>query len=1221
MSIEHKDIDFLKGKFEDGDRPVGEDFARLIDSCHNTYQDTDVTITGTLETQGATTLVGATHINSSLRVDTTFDVIGESILHGVVSVLGDTLLDKKLTVTGTTTLKSACEVLGATVLRGQLAVNDAVSLSDTLTVQHATNLQGALNVTGLTTLHGRLSASDTIHVAGDMHVAAFTNLNTLNVAGFTNTSDINITGEMSVTDDAVFDSDVHIKGNITVDGEAYLNADVSGTINVGDTDQDNVSFRADVNSDVNVRKDATYNLGSVDKKWSKLYVDEIVVDGVVDGRDVSQDGDVLDTLSQHSNKWSDTHSVVSSTSGDWNTTRDIVDTGHAGWNDTRTVVQSNSSDWLIDKLVNLHDVDGTGIQNNSILRYESSTEKWVASTVEDETVKATAELIVYDHGSDNEIPVDGLTLILTDNHQAGPYRIVTFTADSSQLSGTNNRLDEHNYTYGTSGLSAAPTDQNLLATLVTDVINVANDNGDLDIVADSAGSTIVLLQQNAGPGGNTDITGTAVGNSNDAFLHGVNTNAHHPAFTGGANLNSFASLDDTPAGYGADANKFVKVNTSNNGLEFVEHDSNSWDAVVTTVRSNSASWEETADIQALSNSISTSGDWVSTHTTVNTSSADWNSTYTGVNAVSANWDTTHTTVSTNSAEWESTYSTTSTYSGDWEDAHSTVQINSGGWQDAYTDVGHNKTSWSNTYTSVRDTSANWSSTHTNVNTNSANWNSTHTNVNTNSANWSDVHNFVSTTSGTGTGFAVLDATGKVKTDQIPELSITSVHTAANPGNVAALAPAGGIQRGDVVIVTATYDNLIAFEDNPSGTYDSGTKLYDGYNKLRLPADLVQTVNGNYGPSVTLDSDDIPEGAVKKFVTSTQKSNIDTVYNTVWSNSASWEETADIQALANAISVVSGDWASTHTTTNTNSADWESTYISVNAVSASWDSTHTTVNINSADWNSAHTTVNTSSGQWNDTHTWVSSDSATNNTAYNNNTYVNVSGDTMTGTLQIVGGELEVGGNVTVAGDLIHQNDTGTRVSFSPKTITLEANGDEYITIDATNPTPNAVIVNDPASDPVHFMVRSTSDPNAFHVNGATGSVGIGTSATNHELVVMGTISATGDTHIDGTCAVGGEVQVGSDLKVTGEMLSAGTALHEIFSTSTNIVGDLTVNGDINTTGDTFTDGKLSGSQIHSTQYQTTTGANVVVSGVTQDVNIGGHILHIVNGLIVGVTDE
>ena len=58
MTIEHQDIEYLKKKFEDGDRPVGDDFANLLESCHNTRQDTNVTITGSLSVQKIATVDG-----------------------------------------------------------------------------------------------------------------------------------------------------------------------------------------------------------------------------------------------------------------------------------------------------------------------------------------------------------------------------------------------------------------------------------------------------------------------------------------------------------------------------------------------------------------------------------------------------------------------------------------------------------------------------------------------------------------------------------------------------------------------------------------------------------------------------------------------------------------------------------------------------------------------------------------------------------------------------------------------------------------------------------------------------------------------------------------------------------------------------------------------------------------------------------------------------------
>ena len=115
-----------------------------------------------------------------------------------------------------------------------------------------------------------------------------------------------------------------------------------------------------------------------------------------------------------------------------------------------------------------------------------------------------------------------------------------------------------------------------------------------------------------------------------------------------------------------------------------------------------------------------------------------------------------------------------------------------------------------------------------------------TTVNNNSGNW-----------------AVLDNTGKLLESQIPELSITQTYTVQNTEEVATLNPAEGIQRGDIVIVYNTYDNLVAKQDNPTGTYDASTKSYTGYSKLARPDAYVTAVNDKYG-NVVLTSDDIDD---------------------------------------------------------------------------------------------------------------------------------------------------------------------------------------------------------------------------------------------------------------------------------------------------------------------------------------------------------------------------
>ena len=57
-AFEHKSLQWLREKFETGDVPTGYDFARLIDSCHNSLAHTDSIITGSLTVSGDITCLG-----------------------------------------------------------------------------------------------------------------------------------------------------------------------------------------------------------------------------------------------------------------------------------------------------------------------------------------------------------------------------------------------------------------------------------------------------------------------------------------------------------------------------------------------------------------------------------------------------------------------------------------------------------------------------------------------------------------------------------------------------------------------------------------------------------------------------------------------------------------------------------------------------------------------------------------------------------------------------------------------------------------------------------------------------------------------------------------------------------------------------------------------------------------------------------------------------------
>jgi hypothetical protein len=710
-------------------------------------------------------------------------------------------------------------------------------------------------------------------------------------------------------------------------------------------------------------------------------------------------------------------------------------------------------------------------------------------------------------------------------------------------------------------------------------------------------------------------------------------------------LDTFISLTDTLVSYAGNGERFLKVNNTETGIYAAELDTADWDDARSTVSTFSASWEESADIQAVADDVATVG----------AVSGGWNDTKARVDISGADWDATATHVSHGMASWWSVYNDVSVISGDWNDARTTLGVTSGDWNDTRSTLNGVSGDWNDTRSSLQAASGDWNESQSVVNSTSANWNSVYSHIN----------------SVSGQGLATVDAQGKLLVDQIPELSITRVHTANNPGDVELLNPTTGIQVGDVVVVMSTHDNIIALVDDPSGAYDSGTKDYTGYAKLAMPDGLVQTVNGKPGPSVVLNPDDfLDDVTAHKFVSQQNIDDWNDARTTLGTASGDWNDTRT------SLQATSGDWNDTRSTLNSVSGDWNDTRSSLMAVSGDWSESQSVVNGTSGNWNESQSVVSGTSGDWNDTrssmvatsgdwndtrsslmstsgvwnsvYSFVNADSATNNTTYNDDTFVNVSGDTMTGNLDIDGGELIVGGNITMAGDLIHQNDTGTRVSFNDDIISIETNGQEFITIDGTAPTPDAVIINDPAAKAIHFQIKSPTDNDLLFVDSLEDQIGIGTSNITNgvKLEVAGDIKSRN---------ILAEEITAKHISVStgGSIVSAGEDLLDIFSTDTDVHGDLTVHGSVSSRDEAIvagtatvsgalilgndinlpnspctvtgaiavTDG-LSGRTITAQDsYTTFNNAGERVFGATQDVNIGGHVLHIVNGIIVKVTDE
>jgi hypothetical protein len=283
----------------------------------------------------------------------------------------------------------------------------------------------------------------------------------------------------------------------------------------------------------------------------------------------------------------------------------------------------------------------------------------------------------------------------------------------------------------------------------------------------------------------------------------------------GQHVDTFLELHDTPVAY-TGADEFIKVNQDGDGIAFVTHDTQSWNDTYSVVKSNSASWAEQTDVTDLTN-------------TVATNSASW-AEQTDVTDLISNFDNISSVVTTNSASWAEQTDVTG--------LTNTVATNSASWAEQ---------------TDVTDLTSNFSNISSVVTTNSASW-AEQTDITDITSELSQVTTTIATNSA---GWAVLDNQGKLVESQIPELSITQTYTVQNAEDVSLLNPAEGLQRGDIVIVTSMYDNLIAKQDNPAGTYDSTTKTYSGYSKLARPSAYVTSVNEMYG-NVIIESDNISD---------------------------------------------------------------------------------------------------------------------------------------------------------------------------------------------------------------------------------------------------------------------------------------------------------------------------------------------------------------------------
>jgi len=567
--------------------------------------------------------------------------------------------------------------------------------------------------------------------------------------------------------------------------------------------------------------------------------DTLTVDGKINTRDVAADGSKLDTLD--------------------------------------SFVRSNSDSW--EETDHILSVSSTIETVSSVLSNNIYTLNNTLSTYIDDNISAVDSKI-----DDNISAVDSK---IDDNISAVDSKIdLNVTQLTSSINNNINTID---------------TNADNINTRV-DNINIELDELEVDVgalnttVADNSASWGVDENTNT-LGGLVDVVTTGA-EHNSVLKYDTTEQLWLPATDlhgEGQHVDTFLELHDTPVAF-TGSDEFIKVNQSGDGIAFVSHETQVWDDVSNVVTTNSASWAEQTDVSDLTNVVTTnSASWaeqtdVSDLTTVvSTNSASWaeqtdvSDLTTVVSTNSASWaeqtdvsDLTNV-VTTNSASWAEQTDVSGLVS-DIADVTTAVSSNSSNWAEQ-TDVSGLVSDIADVTNVVTTNSASWAeqtdvSDLTNVvTTNSANWAeqtdvSDLTNVvTTNSASWaeqtdvsglvSDIADVTTAVSSNSSNWAVLNSQGKLVESQIPELSITQTYTVQNKEEVTTLNPAEGIQRGDIVIVSTAYDNLIAKVDNPSGVYDQSTKTYSGYSKLSRPDAYVTSVNEMYG-NVVIETDSITD---------------------------------------------------------------------------------------------------------------------------------------------------------------------------------------------------------------------------------------------------------------------------------------------------------------------------------------------------------------------------
>lgn len=332
-----------------------------------------------------------------------------------------------------------------------------------------------------------------------------------------------------------------------------------------------------------------------------------------------------------------------------------------------------------------------------------------------------------------------------------------------------------------------------------------------------------------------------------------------------------------------------------------------WNTAYTLVRDNSASWEESADITAIT-------------TTVATNSANWNAGYGTVNALSANWNSVYTTVNTLSNAWEES-------------------------------------------ADIVPTVVNYLST-SNVQVNDITFAQAGTNIFNSAEIFGDVivHGSLSALSGAQIFQVVTSTTSSLSVENYGTGPALLVFQNTSLESVAQFKGANGTD-----ILTINNVDLDQGQDGVKVYFTGSGNTFVVGNSANNTA-LVVTSAGDVNTSGQLLSGNTPLHNI--FLTAETDSQTLTYDESTYEVSISNGNTVSLSSLNTTLAQNSAKWEDVYTTVNTLSTDWEESAditaitTTVQSNSANWDSAYAITTALSSDlWNDVYTNVQLNSASW------------------------------------------------------------------------------------------------------------------------------------------------------------------------------------------------------------------------------------------------------------------